>query len=210
MFLIFSYFQGLLLGLSLIIAIGAQNLFVFNQGLIGKHIFLVCLFCSISDTFLILIGYLGIYLIINDSIFLQNLIIFLGFIWLLIYGILKIKDGLLIDKNHFNIHFTKISNRSLTKTLVAIAGITWFNPHVYLDTVFLIGSISNSIEQQKQIPFLIGCMSSSFLFFFFIGYLGFKIGPLIKTPIIWRKINILFGIIMIILAFYIIFKYFIN
>ena len=210
MFLIFSYFQGLLLGLSLIIAIGAQNLFVFNQGLIGKHIFLVCLFCSISDTFLILIGYLGIYLIINDSIFLQNLIIFLGFIWLLIYGILKIKDGLLIDKNHFNIQFTEISNRSLTKTLVAIAGITWFNPHVYLDTVFLIGSISNSVEQQKQIPFLIGCMSSSFLFFFFIGYLGFKIGPLIKTPIIWRKINILFGIIMIILAFYIIFKYFIN
>ena len=210
MFLIFSYFQGLLLGLSLIIAIGAQNLFVFNQGLIGKHIFLVCLFCSISDTFLILIGYLGIYLIINDSIFLQNLIIFLGFIWLLIYGILKIKDGLLIDKNHFNIQFTEISNRSLTKTLVAIAGITWFNPHVYLDTVFLIGSISNSIEQQKQIPFLIGCMSSSFLFFFFIGYLGFKIGPLIKTPIIWRKINILFGIIMIILAFYIIFKYFID
>ena len=210
MFLIFSYFQGLLLGLSLIIAIGAQNLFVFNQGLIGKHIFLVCLFCSISDTFLILIGYLGIYLIINDSIFLQNLIIFLGFIWLLIYGILKIKDGLLIDKNHFNIQFTEISNRSLTKTLVAIAGITWFNPHVYLDTVFLIGSISNSVEQQKQIPFLIGCMSSSFLFFFFIGYLGFKIGPLIKTPIIWRKINILFGIIMIILAFYIIFKYFID
>ncbi|MFL2801640.1 MAG: LysE/ArgO family amino acid transporter [Paracoccaceae bacterium] len=210
MFLFFSYFQGLLLGLSLIIAIGAQNLFVFNQGLIGKHIFLVCLFCSISDTFLILIGYLGIYIIINDNIFLQNLIIFLGFIWLLIYGILKIRYGLLIDKNNFNIYFTEISNRSLTKTLFALAGITWFNPHVYLDTVFLIGSISNSIEQQKQIPFLIGCMSSSFLFFFLIGYLGFKIGPLIKTPIMWKKINILFGIIMIILAFYIIFKYFIN
>tara|TARA_Y200000002_G_scaffold360844_1_gene346437 strand:+ start:397 stop:1029 length:633 start_codon:yes stop_codon:yes gene_type:complete len=210
LFLFFSYFQGLLLGLSLIIAIGAQNLFVFNQGLIGKHIFLVCLFCSISDTFLILIGYLGIYIIINDNIFLQNLIIFLGFIWLLIYGILKIRYGLLIDKNNFNIYFTEISNRSLTKTLFALAGITWFNPHVYLDTVFLIGSISNSIEQQKQIPFLIGCMSSSFLFFFLIGYLGFKIGPLIKTPIMWKKINILFGIIMIILAFYIIFKYFIN
>ena len=210
MFLIFSYFQGLLLGLSLIIAIGAQNLFVFNQGLIGKHIFLVCLFCSISDTLLILIGYLGIYLIINDNIYLQNLIIFLGFMWLLIYGLLKIRDGLLIDKNNFNIHFTKISNRSLTNTLFTIAGLTWFNPHVYLDTVFLIGSISNSIEQQKQFPFLIGTMSSSFLFFFFIGYLGFKIGPLIKTPIMWRKINIAFGIIMIILAFYIIFKYFID
>ena len=94
MLFLFSYFQGLLLGLSLIIAIGAQNLFVFNQGLIGKHVLFVCLFCSISDALLILIGYSGVYLIVENNNFLQNLIIFIGFFWLISYGILKIKDGL--------------------------------------------------------------------------------------------------------------------
>ena len=81
MLFLFSYFQGLLLGLSLIIAIGAQNLFVFNQGLIGKHVLLVCLFCSVSDALLILIGYSGVYLIVENNNFLQNLIIFIGFFY---------------------------------------------------------------------------------------------------------------------------------
>tara|TARA_B100001057_G_C22814168_1_gene936666 strand:+ start:1268 stop:1897 length:630 start_codon:yes stop_codon:yes gene_type:complete len=209
MLILFSYFQGLLLGLSLIIAIGAQNLFVFNQGLIGKHVLSVCLFCSISDALLILIGYSGVYLIVENNNFLQNLIIFVGFFWLISYGILKIRDGLLLaNKNCFNIHFSEISNKNLSKTLLLIAGITWLNPHVYLDTVFLIGSISNSIHPDKQIPFLIGTITSSFLFFFFLGYIGYKIGPLINTPSLWKKINITLGIIMIFIAFNLIFIYF--
>ena len=209
MLILFSYFQGLLLGLSLIIAIGAQNLFVFNQGLIGKHVLSVCLFCSISDALLILIGYSGVYLIVENNNFLQNLIIFVGFFWLISYGILKIRDGMLLaNKNSFNIHFSEISNKNLSKTLLLIAGITWLNPHVYLDTVFLIGSISNSIHPDKQIPFLIGTITSSFLFFFFLGYIGYKIGPLINTPSLWKKINITLGIIMIFIAFNLIFIYF--
>ena len=208
MLFLFSYFQGLLLGLSLIIAIGAQNLFVFNQGLIGKHVLFVCLFCSISDTLLILIGYSGLYLIVENNKFLQNFIIFIGFFWLISYGILKIKDGLsLTRKKSFNIHISEISNRNLSKTLLVIAGITWFNPHVYLDTVFLIGSIANSQQPNKQIPFLIGTVTSSFLFFFFLGYIGYKIGPIINTPSLWKKINITLGIIMILIAFNLIYVY---
>ena len=96
MLFLFSYFHGLLLGLSLIIAIGAQNLFVFNQGLIGKHV--ICMFVLFTkDALLILIGYSGVYLIVENNNFLQNLIIFIGF-WLISYGILKIKDGLLLTK----------------------------------------------------------------------------------------------------------------
>jgi len=204
----FSYLQGLLLGFSLIIAIGAQNLFVFNQGLIGKYVMIVCLFCSLSDALLILIGYSGLYLIIENNVILQNFIILIGFLWLLSYGVLKIREGLYFDQeSNLDIQISHTNNRNLYKTILAISGITWLNPHVYLDTVFLIGSISNSVQSEKQFSFLLGAISSSFLFFFFLGYMGFKIGPLIKSPNLWKKINISLGIIMILISFNLIYIY---
>ena len=208
MVIFFSYLQGLLLGFSLIIAIGAQNLFVFNQGLIGKYVMIVCLFCSLSDALLILIGYSGLYLIIENNVILQNFIILIGFLWLLGYGVLKIREGMSFDQeSNLDIQISHINNRSLNKTILAISGITWLNPHVYLDTVFLIGSISNSVQSEKQFSFLLGTISSSFLFFFFLGYMGFKIGPLIKSPNLWKKINISLGIIMIMISFNLIYIY---
>ena len=208
MVIFFSYLQGLLLGFSLIIAIGAQNLFVFNQGLIGKYVMIVCLFCSLSDALLILIGYSGLYLIIENNVILQNFIILIGFLWLLGYGVLKIREGMSFDQeSNLDIQISHTNNRNLYKTILAISGITWLNPHVYLDTVFLIGSISNSVQSEKQFSFLLGTISSSFLFFFFLGYMGFKIGPLIKSPILWKKINISLGIIMIMISFNLIYIY---
>ena len=208
MVIFFSYLQGLLLGFSLIIAIGAQNLFVFNQGLIGKYVMIVCLFCSLSDALLILIGYSGLYLIIENNVILQNFIILIGFLWLLSYGVLKIREGLYFDQeSNLDIQISHTNNRNLYKTILAISGITWLNPHVYLDTVFLIGSISNSVQSEKQFSFLLGTISSSFLFFFFLGYMGFKIGPLIKSPNLWKKINISLGIIMILISFNLIYIY---
>ena len=142
MVIFFSYIQGLLLGFSLIVAIGAQNLFVFNQGLIGKYVMIVCLFCSLSDALLILIGYSGLYLIIENNVILQNFIILIGFLWLLGYGVLKIREGMSFDQeSNLDIQISHTNNRNLYKTILAISGITWLNPHVYLDTVFLIGSI---------------------------------------------------------------------
>ena len=198
----------MLLGFSLIIAIGAQNLFVFNQGLIGKYVMIVCLFCSLSDALLILIGYSGLYLIIENNVIFQNFIILIGFLWLLSYGVLKIREGLYFDQeSNLDIQISHTNNRNLYKTILAISGITWLNPHVYLDTVFLIGSISNSVQSEKQFSFLLGAISSSFLFFFFLGYMGFKIGPLIKSPNLWKKINISLGIIMIMISFNLIYIY---
>ena len=208
MVIFFSYLQGLLLGFSLIIAIGAQNLFVFNQGLIGKYVMIICLFCSLSDALLILIGYSGLYLIIENNVILQNFIILIGFLWLLGYGVLKIREGMYFDQeSNLDIQISHTNNRNLYKTILAISGITWLNPHVYLDTVFLIGSISNSVQSEKQFSFLLGAISSSFLFFFFLGYMGFKIGPLIKSPNLWKKINISLGIIMIMISFNLIYIY---
>ncbi len=195
------YTEGLLLGFSLIIAIGAQNLFVFNQGLIGRHIFWVCLFCSISDALLIYLGYSGIFLILNQNKNLHVVLIFSGSIWVFIYGLIKIRDGIRLNDLSLSETMTKDGmSRGLMKTLITVAGLTWLNPHVYLDTVFLIGSIANTIEEKRQIFFVIGAMNASFLFFFLLGYTGKKIGKKLKSPLVWKKINIFLGVIMVLIG----------
>ena len=78
-----------------------------------------------------------------------------------------------------------------------MAGITWLNPHVYLDTVFLIGGIANTIDANSKRVFIFGAMNASFIFFFFLGYIGSKIGPLLKTHSLWRRTNIFLGLIML-------------
>ena len=193
-----AYLEGLFLGLSLIIAIGAQNLFVFQQGLIGRYVFLVCMFCSVSDALLIYIGYSGMFFILNKSENLQIFLFILGSLWVSVYGIIKIREGFNIkDSQSFEMLNNQLSDRTLVRTLITLAGITWLNPHVYLDTVFLIGSIANTIDANNQVVFIFGAMSASFIFFFFLGYIGNKIRPLIKTHTLWRRTNIFLGLIML-------------
>ena len=198
---VFNFGEGLLLGFSLIIAIGAQNLFVFQQGIIGKHVFAVCLFCSVSDALLIYLGYSGLFFIFNQNKDLQFLLVIFGTAWLGIYGLIKIWTGLRksilsnTDLDPFPGHV-----RSLSKTLIIISGITYLNPHVYLDTVILIGSIANTVKVNYQHFFLFGAISASFIFFFSIGYLGSKIGHKIKNSGLWKVINICFGVIMVLMA----------
>ena len=194
----FAYLEGLFLGLSLIIAIGAQNLFVFNQGLIGRYVFLICLFCAVSDALLIYIGYSGMFFILNKNENLQTFLFILGSLWVSVYGIMKIREGIKIkDSRSFEMLNNNQLDRSLSKTLITLAGITWLNPHVYLDTVFLIGSIANTVDTNNQRVFIFGAMSASFIFFFFLGYIGNKIGPLLKTHTLWKRTNIFLGLIML-------------
>ena len=195
------YTEGLFLGFSLIIAIGAQNLFVFHQGLIGRHVFLVCLFCSLSDALLIFLGYSGMFIILNENEYLRTILLFAGSLWVSIYGIMKIREGIRPKSpSSLNMMDKTSMERGLSKTLITVAGITWLNPHVYLDTVFLIGSIANTIEVKRQIFFVIGAMSASFLFFFLLGYIGNKIGKKLKSPSIWKKVNIFLGIVMLLIG----------
>jgi len=189
--------------LSLIIAIGAQNLFVFQQGLIGRHVFLVCLFCALSDALLIYLGYSGMFIILNENENLQTILLFGGSLWVSTYGIMKIREGMrLRNSSSLNIMDETRMERGLFKTLITVAGITWLNPHVYLDTVFLIGSIANTIEAKRQIFFVIGAMSASFLFFFLLGYIGSKIGTKLKNPKVWKKVNIFLGVVMLLIGFH--------
>ena len=187
---------GFLTGLSLILAIGAQNVFVIEQGLKKQYIFLVCLICSISDFLLIFLGiflfqYLNHYFTPTvELIFNILLLIFLlNFIW----GKIKTK----ISETSFNID-NKTNN--LSSILVKTLGFTFLNPHVYSDTVFFLGNFSKSLSQVDKYFFGAGAAISSFLFFFTLGYLSKYFSKYLKSVKVWKRINYLIIFFMSILA----------
>ena len=187
---------GFLTGLSLILAIGAQNVFVIEQGLKKQYIFLVCLICSISDLILIFLGiflfqYLNNYFTPTvELIFNILLLIFLlHFIW----GKIKTK----VSDASFNVD-NKTNN--LSGILVKTLGFTFLNPHVYSDTVFFLGNFSKSLSQLDKYYFGAGAAISSFLFFFILGYLSKYFSKYLKSVKIWKKINYLIVFFMSILA----------
>ena len=176
---------GFLTGLSLILAIGAQNIFVIEQGLKKQYVFIVCLICSISDFLLI---FLGIFLFqylnnfftpIVELIFNILLLIFLlHFIWV------KIKTKVL--DTSFNID-GKTNN--LANIVVKTLGFTFLNPHVYSDTVFFLGNFSKSLSQIDKYYFGTGAAISSFLFFFILGYLSKYFSKYLRSAKVWKRIN---------------------
>ena len=187
---------GFLTGLSLILAIGAQNIFVIEQGLKKQQIFIVCLVCSLSDLLLIFLGIFLFQYLSNfftptvELIFNILLLIFLlHFIW----GKLKTE----VLEATFNVD-SKTNNffGILTKTL----GFTFLNPHVYSDTVFFLGNFSKNFNQIDKYYFGVGAAISSFLFFFMLGYLSKYFSKHLKSKNIWRRINYLIILFMSILA----------
>ena len=187
---------GFLTGLSLILAIGAQNIFVIEQGLKKQYIFIVCLICSISDFLLIFFGiflfqYLDSYLTHTvELIFNIFLLIFLlHFIW----GKIKTK----ISETSFYVD-SKTSN--LPSILVKTLGFTFLNPHVYSDTVFFLGNFSKSFGQMDKYYFGTGAAISSFLFFFILGYFSKYFSRYLKSTKVWKIINYLIILFMSILA----------
>ena len=194
-FLLLGFFTGL----SLILAIGAQNIFVIEQGLKKQHIFLVCLICSISDLILIFLGiFLFHYFIqyFNSTIELIFNILLIIFLIHFIYSKIKVFNSS-ID---FNSNTKDISKFNiLLKTL----GFTYLNPHVYSDTVFFIGNFSKNFLINQKVLFGLGASIASFLFFFLIGYLSKFLSKYAQNQKIWKVINIFIITFMSFLTLYI-------
>ena len=187
---------GFLTGLSLILAICAQNIFVIEQGLKKQYIFLVCLICSISDLILIFLGiflfqYLNSYFTpAVELIFNILLLIFLlHFIWGKIKT--KVSDTSFAIDNKTN---------SLSSVLVKTLGFTFLNPHVYSDTVFFLGNFSKNLNLMDKYYFGAGAAISSLLFFFTLGYLSKYFSKYLKSAKVWKRINYLIILFMSILA----------
>ena len=166
--MISAFFTGFFLGLSLIVAIGAQNTFVLRQGISGQHIFYVALFCALSDALLISIGIVGISFFLNNLVTqISDWLFGISALWLAGYGFIRISSVFKSDKA---LEIEISSTKSLLTTLSIVSVLTFANPHVYLDTMFLIGSISQQFIGEKKLAFALGASIASFVFFFSLAY----------------------------------------
>ena len=192
---------GFLTGLSLIIAIGAQNAFVIRQGLLRQHVLLVVAICAISDAALIFLGTGGLGTLIQSKPSLIEIIRWFGVAYLTWFGIRSIrsvfKDQSLVTGEGSEMNRLKIVATSLS--------LTFLNPHVYLDTVILLGSIANQFENDRWV-FAIGSTLASFVWFTAIGFGARAASRFMSKPIFWKILDSLIAVVMftiaITLAFY--------
>ncbi|MEC7938449.1 MAG: LysE/ArgO family amino acid transporter [Pseudomonadota bacterium] len=190
-----TFITGFSIGFSLILAIGAQNAFVLKQGLIRQNVFLVCLICAASDAILITLGVSGFGEIITEYPIIEKLARIGGALFLFTYGVLNLYSAQ--TKTHA-LEPTKKIQKSKHKTILTCLGFTWLNPHVYLDTVVMLGSISTQFENTAA--FALGAISASFVFFFSLGFGASKLTRYFEKPETWRVLENLIGILMIFLG----------
>ena len=195
-FLLLGFFTSL----SLILAIGAQNIFVIEQGLKKQYTFIVCFICSISDCFLIFVG-IFLFYYFNQFFTLKIELIFNILLVLFLIYFIYSKIKLRIKKIDFNQSFRKTS---LVSIIFKTLGFTYLNPHVYSDTVFFLGNFSKSFLLYDKIIFGIGASVASTLFFFSIGYASNYFSKYLNNKKIWNTINWIIIFIMSVITLYVI------
>ena len=187
-FLLLGFFTGL----SLILAIGAQNIFVIEQGLKKQHVFIVCLICSLSDLILI---FLGIFLFHYFVQYFNSMIELIFNILLIIFLLHFIYSKIKTYNSSINFN-SDTKNISTLNILLKTLGFTYLNPHVYSDTVFFLGNFSKNFLINDKILFGIGASVASFLFFFLIGYLSKFLSKYAQRQNIWKIINLFIIVFM--------------
>ncbi|WP_119025077.1 LysE/ArgO family amino acid transporter [Acinetobacter soli] len=186
-----AFFSGFAVGLSLIVAIGAQNAFVLKQGLKRQHVFWVCLVCALSDSILIYLGVTGFSKIIIQFPALLICAQYFGALFLFLYGIKHFYAALQSSL----LRPSDLENHQLLPVIGICLALTWLNPHVYLDTVVLVGSISVQFSPQNYL-FAAGCMLASWSFFFLLGYGARLVSPVFNRPHAWKVLDLIVGFIM--------------
>ena len=185
--------------MSLILALGAQNIFVIEQGLKKNFVLTICLICSLSDFLLI---FSGIFIFHYFQSFFTSLIEFILNLLLLIFLVHFIWNKIYTEINKFNIA-SKKTKSSLSSVVLKTLAFTYFNPHVYFDTVFFLGNFSKDFILKQKIFFGLGASISSILFFFTIGYASKYLSNHLNSSKIWKIINLIIIIFMSILAVYV-------
>jgi L-lysine exporter family protein LysE/ArgO len=191
----FAIIPGLLAGFSLIIAIGAQNAFVIRQGLTKKYVLLTVLICAFSDAILIALGASGLGALIKSN---QNILEFVrwfGVIYLLWFAFKSAKS--VFKKEVLNSAGEASANRK--SVILTVLALTFLNPHVYLDTVILLGSISNQFGTDKWF-FVIGAILASFIWFTAIGFGAKSASRFMSQPIFWKILDSIIALVMVSIA----------
>jgi L-lysine exporter family protein LysE/ArgO len=199
-----AFISGFLISISLILALGPQNVFVMRQGLLRSHVFAACLVCSISDALLIGAGVLGVGLFLSEM---EELAIWMSIgasIFLIFYGCLRIKSAL--DPKGLEVGDDE--SQDLWPTILAGLAFTYLNPHVYVDTLLLIGGASSSYAGDEKLMFGIGAATASFVFFFSLGYGAKQLSPILNNPESWKIIDLFIAGVMFTVAGILLFPYF--
>ena len=184
--------SGFLIGLSLIVAIGAQNAFILKQGLKKHYVFLICTICAFSDSLLIILGVAGFAQVVQHYPQVVEVSKYFGALFLMIYGAQHFYSAF---KHQKSLSLTEAHPDHLLKVIALCLAFTWLNPHVYLDTVVLVGSISTQYDVNKW-WFAFGAVCSSWLFFFSLGYATKFLIPFFQNEKAWKILDTLIGIIM--------------
>ncbi|NUF27490.1 L-lysine exporter family protein LysE/ArgO [Gilliamella bombicola] len=192
--------QGALISASLIIAIGAQNLFVLKQGLLKNHIFFVAAICFICDFVLMSVGILGVGSFISTNLLITRILAILGAVFLIWYGFSAFKSAIQ-GNSYMQIESQDPQNNRLLKVVLATLAVTLLNPHVYLDTVVIVGGIAGTLTSEQKLAFLIGAVCVSFIWFFGIGYGARLLTPLFKQKKMWIILDFLVGCVMFYIAY---------
>lgn len=185
-------------GLSLIVAIGAQNAYVLRQGIRREHVFPICLLCALSDALLIAAGIVGLGALVERVPIALDIMRWAGVVFLLAYAVFAFRRAM--KPSAMTIDSTTGKGLSLGAALAQAAAFTYLNPHVYLDTVMLLGSIANTHGTTLRWLFMGGAVTASFLWFFGLGYGARLLAPLFSKPIAWRILDVLIAAVMVAIA----------
>ena len=186
---------GFLTGLSLIVAIGAQNAFVLRQGLRREHIFAIVLFAAVSDAILIIVGIAGLGAVIQSYPLALEVIRYFGAAYLVWFGVSALRRAL----NPSSLDAGQGAGISLGKAIATVAALTYLNPHVYLDTVILLGGIGNQFGAERWL-FAIGAATASFVWFFSLGYFAKLLSRFVLSPKFWRVLDGFIALVMFSIA----------
>ncbi|MEM7301572.1 MAG: LysE/ArgO family amino acid transporter [Pseudomonadota bacterium] len=188
--------SGFALGGGLIIAIGAQNAFILRQGLIRQHVFILCLICALSDAALIALGVAGLGALVEANPALTFWVAIAGAAFLICYGLFALNRA----RHPQSMTLAQENALSARAAIATVLGFTFLNPHVYLDTVVLVGGLSAQYQGTARLAFAIGAMSASFVWFFGLGYGARLLTPIFTKARSWQVLDLIIAAVMFWLA----------
>lgn len=188
--------EGFLLGGGLIMAIGAQNAFLLRQGLLQQHVFVLCLVAALSDAFLIVLGVAGMGALVRTSQMLLQSVTLAGAIFLAFYAVIAAKRALAPE----GLKSTGKGVGNLGRAVSVLLALTFLNPHVYLDTVVVLGGVSGQYGGWMRVEFALGASVASFAWFFSLGYGARWLAPLFARPSAWRVLDGVIAVVMAVLS----------
>ncbi len=194
-----AFIKGYSTTAGLIIAIGAQNAFILRQGLLKSHVLILAILASIIDIFMIMLGVNGLGFIIASHFYLMFAAKYGGILFLFFYGC-KCFYSALLKKNSIENEYI-VGKKSVKSAIITLLVMSFFNPHMYLDTVLLIGAIGAQLPENQRIYYIAGASLASTIWFFCLAYGAQLLIPVFKKPITWKILDILIGIVMWCIAF---------